>query len=165
MDAHAHGKYRLRKATAPFVAAALAEIEARGPIAASDLTDRGNRGKHAGGWSWSDGKRVMGGLLLAGQVAVAGRRGIEQLYDLTERVIPRACSTRRCPILKTPSASCSCSPRGDGRVDGEGPRRLLPHRRLPRPGADPNDDARAPRWSPICVDDGRLRPGDGRGLA
>ena len=94
MDAHAHGKYRLRKATAPFAAAALAEIEARGPIAASDLTDRGNRGKHAGGWSWSDGKRVMGGLLIAGQVAVAGRRGIEQLYDLTERVIPRGCARR-----------------------------------------------------------------------
>ena len=90
MDAHAHGKYQLRKATEPYVAAALAEVEARGPIAASDLTDRGNRGKHAGGWSWSDGKRVMSGLLIAGQVAVAGRRGIEQLYDLTERVIPRA---------------------------------------------------------------------------
>ena len=89
MDAHADGKYRLRKTTAPYAAAALAEIEARGPIAASDLTDRGNRGNRAGGWSWSDGKRVMGGLLLAGQVAVAGRRGIEQLYDLTERVIPR----------------------------------------------------------------------------
>ena len=88
MDAHAHGKYRLAKATAPFVAAALAEVEARGPIAASELADRGRRGKYAGGWSWNDGKRVMGGLLLAGQVAVAGRRGIEQLYDLTERVIP-----------------------------------------------------------------------------
>jgi uncharacterized protein YcaQ len=89
MAAHADGKYRLGKATAPFVAAALAEVEARGPIAASELTDRGHRGKHAGGWSWNDGKRVMGGLLLSGQVAVAGRRGIEQLYDLTERVIPR----------------------------------------------------------------------------
>ena len=88
MDAHARGKYRLGRATAPYVAAALAEVEARGPIAASELTDRGRRGKHADGWSWNDGKQVMGGLLLAGEVAVAGRRGIEQLYDLTERVIP-----------------------------------------------------------------------------
>ena len=88
MDAHAHGKYRLAKATAPFVAAALAEVEARGPIAASELADRGRRGKYGGAWSWNDGKQVMGGLLLAGEVAVAGRRGIEQLYDLTERVIP-----------------------------------------------------------------------------
>ena len=88
MDAHAHGKYRLAKATAPFVAAALAEVEARGPIAASELADRGRRGKYGSAWSWNDGKQVMGGLLLAGEVAVAGRRGIEQLYDLTERVIP-----------------------------------------------------------------------------
>ena len=88
MDAHAHGKYRLGRATAPFVDAVLAEVEARGPIAASELTDRGRRGKYAGAWSWNEGKQVMGGLLLAGQVAVAGRRGIEQLYDLTERVIP-----------------------------------------------------------------------------
>jgi uncharacterized protein YcaQ len=90
MDAHAHGTYGLRTSIAPLAPAALAEIAARGPIAASDLTDRGNRGKHAGGWSWSEGKRVMSGLLIAGQVAVAGRRGIEQLYDLTERVIPQA---------------------------------------------------------------------------
>ena len=88
MDAHANGKYRLAKATAPFVAAALAEVEARGPIAASELADRGRRGKYGSAWSWNDGKQVMGGLLLAGEVAVAGRRGIEQLYDLTERVIP-----------------------------------------------------------------------------
>jgi uncharacterized protein YcaQ len=88
MDAHAHGKYRLGRATEPFVAGALAEVEARGPIAASELTDRGRRGKYGSAWSWNDGKRVMGGLLLAGEVAVAGRRGIEQLYDLAERVIP-----------------------------------------------------------------------------
>ena len=34
-------------------------MEVRGPIAASDLADRGRRGKHSGGWSWNDGKRVM----------------------------------------------------------------------------------------------------------
>jgi uncharacterized protein YcaQ len=64
-------------------------VEARGPIAASDLGDRGRRGKYAGAWSWNDGKRVMTWLQLSGRVAVAGRRNIEQLYDLTERVIPR----------------------------------------------------------------------------
>jgi uncharacterized protein YcaQ len=58
-------------------------------MAASDLGDSGRRGKYAGAWSWNDGKRVMTWLQLAGRVAVAGRRNIEQLYDLTERVIPR----------------------------------------------------------------------------
>src|SRR5262249_53446136 len=72
------------------VNAVLAQVEARGPITASDLADRGRRGRYSGGWSWNDGKNVLGGLLVAGMVAVAGRRGIEQLYDLTERVLPRA---------------------------------------------------------------------------
>ncbi|MEX1006482.1 MAG: crosslink repair DNA glycosylase YcaQ family protein [Acidimicrobiia bacterium] len=91
MDAHAarfsgHG----RNVAPPFIAAVLAQVEARGPIAVSDLVDRGRRGNYAGGWSWNDGKRVMTWLQLSGRVAVAGRRNIEQLYDLTERVIPRA---------------------------------------------------------------------------
>lgn len=91
MDAHAAGFSGHGKNVAPsFVAAALDEVEARGPIAASDLGDRGRRGKHSGGWSWNDGKRVMTWLQLSGRVAVAGRRNIEQLYDLTERVIPSA---------------------------------------------------------------------------
>ena len=91
MDAHAarfsgHG----RNVAPSFIAAVLGELEARGPIAASDLGDRGRRGKHSGVWSWNDGKRVMTWLQLSGRVAVAGRRNIEQLYDLTERVIPSA---------------------------------------------------------------------------
>ncbi len=91
MDAHAkrfsgHG----RDVAPPFIAAVLAEMEDRGPIAASDLGDRGRRGRHSGGWSWNDGKRVMTWLQLSGRVSVAGRRNIEQLYDLTERVIPSA---------------------------------------------------------------------------
>ena len=44
MDAHVLGKYRHRVAMARLAVAALAEIEERGPIAASDLSDRGNRG-------------------------------------------------------------------------------------------------------------------------
>jgi uncharacterized protein YcaQ len=90
MDAHAaaeSGHWRVEPA---FAAAALDEVAARGPLASSDLADRGRRGRREHGWRWSDGKRVMSSLLVAGRLAVAGRRGIEQLYDLTERVIPRA---------------------------------------------------------------------------
>ena len=89
MDAHAGSKSGRRPADPGFVAAVLDEVAARGPLASSDLADRGRRGKREHGWSWSDGKRVMSSLLVAGRVAVAGRRGIEQLYDLTERVIPQ----------------------------------------------------------------------------
>jgi uncharacterized protein YcaQ len=90
MDAHAAGfSGHGRSVAASFVADVLAQVEARGPIAASDLGDRGRRGKYAGAWSWNDGKRVMTWLQLSGRVTVAGRRNIEQLYDLTERVIPR----------------------------------------------------------------------------
>ena len=150
MDAHADGKYRLRKATAPFVAAALAEVEARGPIAASDLTDRGNRGKHAGGWSWSDGKRVMSGLLLAGQVAVAGRRGIEQLYDLTERVIPPA--VLDAPVPDPDDAKRELvvlAARAMGVSTAKDLADVLPHRRLPRPGCRSRRSPASLRWSPI----------------
>jgi uncharacterized protein len=90
MDAHARSRYRLRRVDTQFVDAVLEQVATRGPIAASDLADRGRRGTYGvGGWSWNDGKGAMAGLLVAGQVAVAGRRGMEQLYDLTERVIPR----------------------------------------------------------------------------
>ena len=90
MDAHARSRYRLRTLDTQFVDAALEQVATRGPIAASDLADRGRRGTYGvGGWSWNDGKHAMAGLLIAGQVAVAGRRGMQQLYDLTERVIPR----------------------------------------------------------------------------
>ena len=66
--------------------AMLRRIEAEGAIAASDLGDRG-----AGGWwGWSDGKRVLEWLFLAGYVTTATRRGsFERVYDLPSRVLPR----------------------------------------------------------------------------
>jgi uncharacterized protein len=89
MEAHARSRYRFRYVDTRFVDAVLEQVAARGPIAASDLAERGRRGTYSGAWSWNGGKAAMGGLLVAGEVAVAGRRGMEQLYDLTERVIPR----------------------------------------------------------------------------
>jgi uncharacterized protein YcaQ len=42
------------------------------------------------GWNWSETKRVLEYLFLAGEVAVAGRTPqFERLYDLPERVVPR----------------------------------------------------------------------------
>ena len=70
------------------IAAALAEVERRGPLAASDL--EGERGR-GGWWGWSDAKRALEWLFWAGQVTTATRRGgFARLYDLPERVLPPA---------------------------------------------------------------------------
>lgn len=69
-----------------YIDAVLAEVERRGPLAARDLSDGG---KATGSWwGWSDGKRALEWLFLAGLVTTHSRRGFERLYDLPERVIP-----------------------------------------------------------------------------
>jgi uncharacterized protein len=97
MDAHANAQAGHWRVDPGYVAAVLAEIEARGPIASSDWSDRGRRKNSAGGRRWNEGKRVLASMSVAGRLAVAGRRGIEQLYDLTERVIPPAVRDVRPP--------------------------------------------------------------------
>ena len=138
-------------------AATLAEVEARGPIAASELTDRGRRGKHAGGWSWSDGKRVMAGLLISGQIAVS-RRGIEQLYDLTERVIPRA--VLDAPVPEPEDAKRELivlAARAMGVATAKDLADYFHIGGYLDRGADP-DTSRAPALIADLVDDGRLLP-------
>jgi hypothetical protein len=73
------------------VEAVFAEVAARGPIGASELTAAEGRGRSAW-WGWSDGKRALEYLFWAGRVTTAGRRqaGFERLYDLPERVLPEA---------------------------------------------------------------------------
>jgi uncharacterized protein YcaQ len=88
MEQHAAAHRDLGRLDAGYVRAVLDEIEARGPMGASDLGEGARRGRPPGGWWRNDGKRALSGLLVAGRIAVTGRRGIEQLYDLTERVIP-----------------------------------------------------------------------------
>jgi len=69
-----------------FLDQALKEIEARGPMGASELTEGG---KASGGWwGWSDGKVAMEWLFWTGLVTTATRRNFERVYDLTERVLP-----------------------------------------------------------------------------
>lgn len=71
-----------------FIDAVLGEIERRGPLAARGVP---GGGKATGSWwGWSDGKRALEWLFLAGLVTTHSRRGFERLYDLPERVIPAA---------------------------------------------------------------------------
>jgi uncharacterized protein YcaQ len=92
MDKHA-GRTReyMKSARGAYMARVYDEVAERGPLGAGDLSDPGKRSK--GWWSWwgsGNGKATLEHLYDAGLVAIAGRRRFERLYDLAERVIPRA---------------------------------------------------------------------------
>lgn len=71
------------------------EVEARGSLAASELSHQ-HKGE-GGWWGWSDGKRAIEWLFWAGEVTTATRRSaFERVYDLTERVLPRS-------VIETPT--------------------------------------------------------------
>ncbi len=67
----------------------LAEVGERGPMAASEMEEVGSR-RGEPWWSWSDTKRAFEFLFWSGLITAARRRRFERLYDLTERVLPRA---------------------------------------------------------------------------
>jgi uncharacterized protein YcaQ len=72
-----------------------AEVKARGPISASELSDPG---KKAGPWwGWGAGKHALEWLFYCGRITTAGRRNFERVYDLTERVIPKEIYERTPP--------------------------------------------------------------------
>jgi uncharacterized protein len=76
----------LRSKRGAYAAQVYVEVAERGPIAASELS---NPGKRSGKWwGWGNGKAALEYLYDSGLVAIAGRRGFERLYDMTERVIP-----------------------------------------------------------------------------
>jgi uncharacterized protein YcaQ len=72
----------------PFIQAVLKEVEKRGPISSGELEDGGKA--QGGWWGWSNGKRAMEWLFWAGLITTRTRRGFERLYDIPERVLPRA---------------------------------------------------------------------------
>jgi uncharacterized protein YcaQ len=62
-------------------------IEADGPVAAGDLSER--VGKKGAWWDWDDAKVALEHLFWKGRVTVTRRPGdFARIYDLTERVIP-----------------------------------------------------------------------------
>jgi uncharacterized protein YcaQ len=69
----------------------LGELSDRCRRTARDLDDGLPRDKQHWGWNWSEAKKALEYLFLAGEVAVAGRNPqFERVYDLPERVIPSA---------------------------------------------------------------------------
>ncbi len=72
-------------------------VRAHGPITAGELAKDEKRTKDNWGWNWSDAKTTLEYLFYAGAVTAADRRNFERVYDLTERVIPRAILDRPTP--------------------------------------------------------------------
>jgi uncharacterized protein YcaQ len=90
------GIARFLRTHSDFVEKVLAEVDARGPISASEL-ELGAKG--AGGWwGWSEGKRALECLFWTGQLTTATRRGtFERVYGLPERVLPKAAREAEVP--------------------------------------------------------------------
>src|SRR3954469_12827112 len=68
----------------------LAIVRDKGPVSARDIAQEESRSKDNWGWNWSREKTVLEYLFYAGLVTTADRRNFERVYDVTERVIPRA---------------------------------------------------------------------------
>jgi len=70
------------------IARVLAAVREQGALGAGSLSTRQER---AGPWwDWSEEKHALEWLFAAGEVTVASRRGFERLYDVPDRVLPRA---------------------------------------------------------------------------
>ena len=83
------GMQRIKRENPKLVDRVLAEVRERGPIAASELSEKRPR-RSGPWWDWSDSKRAIEWLFWSGEVTAARRRRFERLYDLPERVLPRA---------------------------------------------------------------------------
>jgi uncharacterized protein YcaQ len=64
----------------------LAEIADRGPLGSRHFEGAGRGGM----WNWKPAKAMLERLWNHGDLVVAGRQGFQRVYDLAERVIPRA---------------------------------------------------------------------------
>jgi uncharacterized protein YcaQ len=67
------------------------EVAARGPVSARELEVAEVRDRSNWGWNWSSVKTVLEWLFYCGEVTSARRNAqFERVYDLPERVLPRA---------------------------------------------------------------------------
>jgi uncharacterized protein len=65
----------------------LEEIRARGALGSRHFDGAARQGEM---WGWKPAKRMLELLWNHGELVVAGRQGFQRLYDLPERVLPRA---------------------------------------------------------------------------
>jgi hypothetical protein len=81
---HWWGRKRQDRETEQHVLAAIRE---RGALPSRAFEGRGAPGEM---WAWKPAKGALEHLFAAGELVVAGRDGFQRVYDLPERVIPRA---------------------------------------------------------------------------
>lgn len=79
-----------------FIEEVLAEVAERGPVSAGQVADDTARSTENWGWNWSPAKSALEYLFWCGRITTSSRRNFERLYDLPERVLPRA-------VLDTPT--------------------------------------------------------------
>lgn len=94
---HAWGRMRrIAKKRPSLLDDILALVRENGPLTASEI-DLGEAKKGKGWWEWSEAKTAIEFLFWSGQVTSAARRGFERVYDVPERVIPKAILARATP--------------------------------------------------------------------
>ena len=71
---------------ARYIESVYQEVVDRGPLAASELSEPGERS--GPWWGWGAGKRALEWLFRIGRLTIASRRAFERVYDLPERVLP-----------------------------------------------------------------------------
>jgi uncharacterized protein YcaQ len=89
---------RLEQERPGYLEGILAEVRARGPLAADELADPGERNTPYWGTGWTAGKLALEWLFVTGRLVVGERRGLVRRYDLPERVIPRRYLAAAAPV-------------------------------------------------------------------
>ena len=65
-------------------------VRDKGPVTAGEIEQEDKRAKEQWGWNWSREKTALEYLFRAGLVTTADRRNFERVYDVPERVVPKA---------------------------------------------------------------------------
>src|SRR5829696_2412455 len=83
------GMRRVAKERPELLRDVLEQVRERGPLAARDLAEQ--RPRPSGPWwDWSESKKAIELLFWSGEVTSARRQNFQRLYDLPERVFPKA---------------------------------------------------------------------------
>ena len=80
-----HWFVEMYDAHGPYIERVYDEVVDRGALAASELSEPGERG--GSWWGWGAGKRALEYLFRVGRLTVADRRNFERVYDLPSRVL------------------------------------------------------------------------------
>jgi hypothetical protein len=94
------GVRRVARDNPELVAAALAEVAARGPVVIGDLDVHRDSPRSESWWGWGEGKRVVEHLFWAGEVTAVRRNGFSRAYLLPERWLPPAVLAAKTPTAR-----------------------------------------------------------------